>query len=181
VSPASVRGLEDRTVTINSASKTYGVTGWRVGWAIAPRAMTDSIRKVHDFLIVCAATPLQVAVRGALELPDDYYATMARDYAARRDFLLAGLKAAGFKPFAPRGAYYVMADASAHLRSPGNPKAPKDDVALAQRLMEEIGVATVPGSSFYRPGKHARKDLLRFCFCKKEETLREAVERLKKL
>jgi aminotransferase len=177
VSPASVPGLEDRTVTINSASKTYGVTGWRVGWAIAPAPLSDSLRKVHDFLTVCAATPLQTAVQGALALPDSYYRKMAAEYRERRDFILNGLKETGFKPFKPRGAYYVMADASAHL---GRGK-PKNDTELAHLLIEEIGVATVPGSSFYRAGKEGRSDLLRFCFCKKEETLKAAVERLKRL
>jgi aspartate/methionine/tyrosine aminotransferase len=178
VSPASVPGLEDRTVTINSASKTYGVTGWRVGWAIAPAPLTASLRKVHDFLTVCAATPLQVAVQGALDLPKGYYRTMAAEYRARRDFLMAGLKGAGFKPYKPRGAYYIMADASAHLKKRGGPK---NDVELARKLVEVTGVAAVPGSSFYLPGRAGRHDLLRFCFCKKEETLRAAVERLKLL
>jgi aminotransferase len=186
VSPASVSGLEDRTVTINSASKTYGVTGWRVGWAIAPAPLTASIRKVHDFLTVCAATPLQVAVQGALELPKAYYATMASEYHARRDFMLKGLKDTGFIPFKPRGAYYIMADASAHLRKPGSPGGksicgPKNDVELARKLVEEKGVAVVPGSSFYHPGLDGRTDLLRFCFCKKYATLRAAVERLSAL
>lgn len=179
VSPASVPGLEDRTVTINSASKTYGVTGWRVGWAIAPAPMTDSLRKVHDFLTVCAATPLQVAVEGALALPKSYYAGMAREYRARRDFMMQGLKEAGFAPFRPRGAYYIMADASAHLAKRGG--GPKDDVELARLLVEDIGVAAVPGSSFYKRGREGRKDLLRFCFCKQDETLKAAVERLKAL
>jgi aspartate/methionine/tyrosine aminotransferase len=179
VSPAAVPGLEDRTVTINSASKTYGVTGWRVGWAIAPAPLTASLRKVHDFLTVCAATPLQVAVQGALELPKAYYSGMAREYRARREFLMKGLTATGFVPFKPRGAYYIMADASAHLVTRGT--GPKNDVDLARRLVEDVGVAVVPGSSFYKPGKNGRTDLLRFCFCKKEETLRAAVERLKAL
>lgn len=183
VSPASVAGLEDRTVTINSASKTYGVTGWRVGWALAPAPLTASLRKVHDFLTVCAATPLQTAVEGALALPKAYYAGMAREYRARRDFLMKGLRAAGFAPFKPRGAYYIMADASAHLVQRGARRGArsKDDVALARLLVEEIGVAAVPGSSFYKRGSGGRKDLLRFCFCKKDETLREAVERLERL
>jgi aspartate/methionine/tyrosine aminotransferase len=182
VSPASVAGLEDRTVTINSASKTYGVTGWRVGWALAPAPLTASLRKVHDFLTVCAATPLQTAVEGALALPKAYYAGMAREYRARRDYLMKGLKAAGFAPFKPRGAYYVMADASAHLSTgKGRGASPKDDVALARLMVEGVGVAAVPGSSFYKSGKDGRKDLMRFCFCKKDETLREAVERLGRL
>jgi aspartate/methionine/tyrosine aminotransferase len=177
VSPASIPGLEDRTVTINSASKTYGVTGWRVGWAIAAKPLTDSLRKVHDFLTVCAATPLQVAVQGALGLPASYYKHLSRDYQARRDFLVDGLENLGFRCFEPQGAYYVMAEGGKFL----NKKLP-DDTALAQHLVSKIGVAAVPGSSFYPEGrKDARKDLLRFCFCKKEETLREAVKRLEKL
>ncbi|HLU69743.1 MAG TPA: aminotransferase class I/II-fold pyridoxal phosphate-dependent enzyme, partial [Fibrobacteria bacterium] len=141
VSPASVAGLEDRTVTINSASKTYGVTGWRVGWAIAPAPLTASLRKVHDFLTVCAATPLQTAVEGALALPQGYYTGMARAYRARRDLLMRGLKEAGFVAFKPRGAYYVMADASAHLAKRGTRGAgPQDDVALARLLVEDVGV-----------------------------------------
>ncbi len=182
VSPGAVPGLEDRTVTINSASKTYGVTGWRVGWAIAPAPLTASLRKVHDFLTVCAATPLQTAVEGALALPKAYYAGMAREYRARRDFLMKGLKTAGFAPFKPHGAYYVMADASAHLSmGKGRGAGPKDDVALARLMVEEIGVAAVPGSSFYKRGSEGRKDLMRFCFCKKDETLKAAVERLGRL
>ena len=186
VSPASVPGLEDRTITINSASKTYGVTGWRVGWAIAPAPLTNALRKVHDFLTVCAATPLQVAVEGALAMPKSYYAVMAIKYRDRRDYLMKGLRDAGFAPFKPRGAYYIMADASAHLSKPGKSgrgpeKVPRNDVEFARKLVEDIGVAVVPGSSFYKPGKDGRTDLLRFCFCKKEETLRAAVERLGRL
>lgn len=181
LSPGSVAGLEDRTVTINSASKTYGVTGWRVGWALAPAPLTSSLRKVHDFLTVCAATPLQTAVEGALSLPKAYYVGMAREYRARRDFLMKGLMSAGFAPFKPRGAYYIMADASAHLASSKGRGTPKNDMELARLLVEEIGVAAVPGSSFYKRGSEGRKGLLRFCFCKKDETLREAVERLGRL
>jgi aspartate/methionine/tyrosine aminotransferase len=178
LSPASVPGLEDRTVTINSASKTYGVTGWRVGWAIAAPTLTDSLRKVHDFLTVCAATPLQHAVRGALELPASYYKGVAQEYRERRDFLMAGLREAGFEPFKPRGAYYIMAGAGAFLKKRGGPK---NDVELARKLVMETGVAVVPGSSFFRAGPEGRDDLLRFCFCKKEETLQAALERLKRL
>ena len=177
VSPASLPGLEDRTVTINSASKTYGVTGWRVGWAIAAKPLTESLRKVHDFLTVCAATPLQTAVQGALSLPDSYYRKLAGEYQSRRDYLIDGLEKTGFRCFNPRGAYYVMAESGAFFN-----KKIKNDVALAGHLVSEIGVAAVPGSSFYLRGrKDARKDLLRFCFCKKEETLKAAVERLKNL
>jgi aminotransferase len=177
VSPASVPGLEDRTVTLNSASKTYGVTGWRVGWAIAVKPLTLAMRKVHDFLTVCAATPLQVAVEGALGFPASYYRDLAKEYKARRDFLIQSLESVGFRCFKPRGAYYVMAEAGKFL----NGKL-KDDAALAKHLVSAIGVAAVPGSSFYRQSrKDARSDLLRFCFCKKEETLRGAVERLRAL
>ncbi len=177
VSPASIPGLEDRTVTINSASKTYGVTGWRVGWAIAAKPLTEAMRKVHDFLTVCAATPLQVATQGALGLPASYYRHLSKDYQVRRDYLIDGLESVGFHCFNPKGAYYVMADAENFLRGKQ-----KNDTALALHLVSKIGVAVVPGSSFYHTGsKSARKDLLRFCFCKKEETLKEAVERLKKL
>jgi aspartate/methionine/tyrosine aminotransferase len=182
VSPASIPGLEDRTVTINSASKTYGVTGWRVGWAIAAAPLTASLRKVHDFLTVCAATPLQVAVQGALGMPKSYYRGMALEYRERREYLMTGLKEAGFNPFQPAGAYYIMAEAGAFLKKKGGPR---NDVELARELVSVTGVATVPGSSFYRSGSRVltkrRDDLLRFCFCKKEETLRAAVERLKTL
>ncbi len=176
ISPASIPGLEDRTVTINSASKTYGVTGWRVGWAIAPRPLTDSLRKVHDFLTVCAATPLQTAVEGALGLPNRYYEGLALEYKERRDYFLKELTTLGFRCFQPQGAYYVMVDASAFLN-----KHIKDDVTLARHMVENVGVAVVPGSSFYRKGRHARRDLLRFCFCKRAETLQRAVDRLQKL
>jgi aminotransferase len=176
VSPAAVPGLEDKTVTINSASKTYGVTGWRVGWTLASRGLTDSLRKVHDFLTVCAATPLQTAVQGALELPESYYRELSSEYAARRDFIVSGLEAAGFRCFMPQGAYYVMAEAGAFLG-----KGRADDNALAKHLVEKTGVVAVPGSSFYRNGPEARRDLLRFCFCKREETLREAAQRLGRL
>jgi aspartate/methionine/tyrosine aminotransferase len=182
VSPAAIPGLENRTVTIGSASKTYGVTGWRVGWAIAAAPLTASLRKVHDFLTVCAATPLQVAVQGALDMPGEYYREMALEYRERREYLMAGLTAAGFHPFKPAGAYYIMADAGAFLKAKDGPR---NDVELARHLVSVTGVAAVPGSSFYRSGSKAltqrRDDLLRFCFCKKEETLRAAVERLQGL
>jgi aminotransferase len=180
VSPASIPGLQDRTVTIGSASKTYGVTGWRVGWAIAAAPLTASLRKVHDFLTVCAATPLQAAVEGALGMPAEYYRAMAGEYRERREYLMAGLREAGYNPFQPAGAYYIMAEAGAFLKKKGGPR---NDVELARELVTAAGVAAVPGSSFYRSGSKAltqrRDDLLRFCFCKKEETLRAAVERLK--
>jgi aminotransferase len=166
---ASLDGMADRTVTINSVSKTFSVTGWRVGWTIAPPDITGAIRKVHDFLTVGAAAPLQAASAAALALPDDYYRDLAARYRARRDRLLGILEPAGFRCFTPRGAYYIMTDISAF----GFP----DDVAFARHLVTDIGVAAVPGSSFYRDPA-AGKARLRFCFCKKDETLDAAADRL---
>ena len=169
---ASLDGMAERTVTINSISKTYSVTGWRVGWAAGPAELTSAIRKVHDFLTVGAAAPLQEAAAEALVLPDSYYEALARDYQNRRDTILPSLRAAGFRCFVPRGAYYVMTD----IASFGFP----DDVAFARHLIESIGVAAVPGSSFYQ-GPSGGRQKLRFAFCKKIETLDAAAERLMKL
>lgn len=187
VSPASVAGLEDRTITIGSASKTYGITGWRVGWAVAHEKLTGNLRKVHDFMTVCAATPLQEAVRGALGLGPEFYRDLSAHYLRRRDFLIRGLEAAGFRCHAPRGAYYVMADVADLIKGSGRYR---DDAELARYLVSEVKVAAVPGSSFYKAksmasGKGAASlnagaaHKLRFCFCKKEETLASAVERLR--
>jgi aspartate/methionine/tyrosine aminotransferase len=172
VSMAAIDGMRDRTVTINALSKTYCVTGWRVGWAIAPPEVSASIRKVHDFLTVGAAAPLQEAGARAMEFPASYYEKLARDYAIRRERLLGILTEAGFRCFKPRGAYYIMTDVSGF----GFP----DDVAFARYLVEEIGVAAVPGSSFFRDPADG-KSILRFTFCKKEETLATAAARLSKL
>jgi aminotransferase len=172
ISMAALDGMRDRTVTINGMSKTYSVTGWRVGWAVATEKITNAIRKVHDFLTVGAPAPLQEAGAAALSLPDEYYKKLAEGYRARRDHLMPGLIAAGFKCFRPRGAYYVMTDISAF----GYP----DDVSFAKYLVQEIGVATVPGSSFYRDPRDGAKQV-RFAFCKKPATLDEAARRLAKL
>jgi aspartate/methionine/tyrosine aminotransferase len=153
-------------------SKTYSVTGWRVGWAVAPEKLTNAIRKVHDFLTVGAPAPLQEAGASALSLPPAYYEKLAEGYRVRRDHLMPALTAAGFKCFRPRGAYYVMTDISAF----GYP----DDVSFARYLVQEIGVATVPGSSFYRDPRDGAHQI-RFAFCKKPETLDEASRRLTKL
>lgn len=172
ISIASLPGMRDQTVTINSISKTYSLTGWRVGWAIAPAPLTAAIRKVHDFLTVGAPHPLQEAAAAALRLGRNYYDTLARDYQDRRDFLAAALKDAGFEVFIPQGAYYIMTDVGRF----GFP----DDVAFARYLVEEIGIATVPGSSFYsRPALGAAK--VRFCFPKKKETLEKAIDKLKRM
>ena len=172
ISMASLDGMRERTVTINGMSKTYAVTGWRVGWAVAPEKVTNAIRKVHDFLTVGAPAPLQEAGALALNLPAEYYAKLAEGYQVRRDHLIPALTSAGFKCFRPRGAYYVMTDISAFGY--------EDDVSFAKYLVQKIGVACVPGSSFYRdPREGARQ--VRFAFCKRPETLDEAGRRLGKL
>lgn len=195
VSPASVPGLEDLTITIGSSSKTYGITGWRVGWAVAHERLTNGLRQVHDFMTVCAATPLQEAVRGALGLGPEFYQDIAAHYLKRRDFLVSGLEEAGFRCHVPQGAYYVMADVAHLIKSTGakgskasGPSSQvaarfRDDAELARYLVEEVKVATVPGSSFYRAkggglvGARAHHKL-RFCFCKREETMALALHRL---
>ena len=165
-------GMRDRTILINSLSKTYSVTGWRVGFVLASPDLTDSIRKVHDFLTVGAAHPLQIAGVTALSLPDDFYADLARHYTERRDHMLQMLDRAGFRCFRPQGAYYVMAD----LANFGV----ADDMAFARHLVETVGVAAVPGSCFFSNPEDGA-GIIRFCFPKKYETLKLAEERLAKL
>jgi aminotransferase len=172
ISMAQIHGMRDRTVVVNSMSKTYSVTGWRVGYCIAPPEITSAIRKVHDFLTVGAAAPLQAAGAYALSLPQEYYDTLQTEYRARRDLLLPSLEAAGFKTFVPNGAYYIMTDISAFDFS--------DDVEFTKHLIREIGVACVPGSSFYSEPSLGKQQV-RFCFCKKDETLFAAADRLSKL
>ena len=172
VSPASVAGLEDRTITISGMSKTYSATGWRVGWAIAPEHITGAIRKVHDFLTVGAPAPLQEAGVVAMGLPEQYYANLAEFYRHKRDIICSELSKVGFRPFVPAGAYYVLTDFTS--------VSDKDDFAFATYLVEEVGVATVPGGSFYSTAELGGNKI-RFAFCKTEETLREAVDRLAKL
>ncbi|HEU5299661.1 MAG TPA: aminotransferase class I/II-fold pyridoxal phosphate-dependent enzyme, partial [bacterium] len=173
VSIASLPGMAERTVTINSLSKTYSVTGWRVGWTtIRDAEITTAIRKAHDFLTVGAAAPLQEAGAAALRLPRAYYTDLAAMYQVKRDRLLKILREAGFRCFTPYGAYYVMTDVAAFGAG--------DDVAFTQMLVKDIGVAAVPGSSFYRdPARGAR--YVRFAYPKKDETLAEAARRLARL
>ena len=172
VTLAGLEGMRERTVTISGVSKTYGVTGWRIGYCLGPPAITGAIRKVHDFLTVGAPAPLQEAATVALSLPDSYYMELAKDYAGRRQMLVPALEAAGFKTFAPRGAYYVMTDISSFGF--------EDDVTFARYLVEEGGVAAVPGSSFYSDPVSGRQRL-RFHFARRPETLEKAAERLSRL
>lgn len=172
ISMSQLAGMRERTVVINSMSKTYSVTGWRVGYCIAPPAITNAIRKVHDFLTVGAAAPLQSAGAMALRLPREYYRHLQDDYMARRNLLLPVLEEAGFGVFEPDGAYYIMTDISRFGFT--------SDIDFTRFLVREIGVACVPGSSFYsRPELGAQQ--VRFCFCKRDETLNAAAERLQKL
>jgi aminotransferase len=168
---ATLDGMRERTVTVSGASKTYSITGWRIGTIVAPAAVTDAIRKVHDFLTVGAPAPLQDAVAVGIEtLGRDYYAGLARDYRARRDLLCGALVAAGFRCTPPEGAYYVLADFSALSALP--------DDEFALWLTKQVGVAPVPGSSFYSRPELGRK-LVRFAFCKTDDVLQQAAGRLR--
>lgn len=169
---ATLDGMRERTVVVNSMSKTYSVTGWRVGYCIAPPDITGAIRKVHDFLTVGAANCLQHAGAYALSLPPSYYDELQREYQRKRDFIVPVLQNAGFKCDYPEGAYYVMADISDFGFA--------DDIEFTKHLIREIGVAVIPGSSFYHDTKLGSQ-MVRFCFCKKDETLEAAAERLTKL
>jgi aspartate/methionine/tyrosine aminotransferase len=169
ISLGSLEGMQDRTITIGSFSKTYSVTGWRVGYALAHQSITDRIRKIHDFLTVGAPAPLQHACVAALMLPESYYHELAGEYDRKRKILYEGLKKAGFRCQLPEGAYYILTDISGFGRN---------DREFARFLVENIGVAAVPGSSFYKNGGHSK---LRFTFSKKDETLQEACRRLEQL
>ena len=166
---ATLPGMRGRTVTISGASKTFSVTGWRVGWIVAPADLTDAIRKVHDFLTVGAPAPLQEGVAAALDgLPPTFYDGLAASYRAKREVLHAALDGAGFRCVRPEGAYYILADFTGLSDT--------DDTAFAIWLSREIGVTPVPGSSFYREG--GGRSSVRFVFCKTEDILTEATRRL---
>ena len=169
VSIASLDGMRDRTITISGFSKTYSMTGWRVAYVVAEKAVSSAIRKVHDFLTVCAPTPLQQACITALRLPPSYYNTLRRDYNESRGLLMEALTLSGFKCYKPEGAYYVWTD----IQGTGF----TDDRKLAQHLITKVGVGSVPGSSFYHKPASGRL-MLRFSFSKKPETIRKAARRL---
>ena len=172
ISLATLPGMQERTITISGASKTYSVTGWRIGWLIAPPGLTGGIRKVHDFLTVGAAHPLQVAIAAALELPPSFYVELLGDYRERRDALVTGLQECGFEVSAPDGAYYVMAG----IESFGF----EDDVKFARHLIEKAAVATVPASSFYHDSA-AGRGKVRFSFPKRIETIQRGLQALRGL
>ena len=170
ISIATLPGMAERTITISGASKTYSVTGWRIGWLIAPPSLTAAIRKVHDFLTVGAAHPLQIAIAEALEFPPSFYVELLGDYQERRDAIVAGLQECGFTASSPDGAYYVMAGIEAFGAD--------DDVAFARRLIEEVAVATVPASSFYHERSLGRGHI-RFSFPKKLDTIERGLVALR--
>lgn len=172
ISMAALPGMRERTITINSMSKTYSVTGWRVGYAIAPPEVSNAIRKMHDFITVGAPAPLQEAGVAALRMRDQYYRELCQEYTARRDRFLPVLEEAGFRCFRPHGAYYVMTDISDFGFA--------SDVEFARHLVQDIGVAVVPGSSFYSQPDSGRQQV-RFCYSKSDATLNAAAERLSKL
>ncbi|WP_020472752.1 pyridoxal phosphate-dependent aminotransferase [Zavarzinella formosa] len=172
VSIATLPGMAERTVTISGLSKTFSVTGWRLGYCIAPPEISTGIRKAHDFLTVGAPHPLQMAGVAALNLPDAYYEKLKRDYTRRRDLFIPLLKSTGLTVYEPEGAYYVMTDIA--------PLGWNDDTAFVKRMIETVGVSAVPGSSFFSP-KELGKTMVRFMFAKKDETLKAAGERLQGL
>jgi aminotransferase len=172
ISMATLPGMEDRTITISGASKTFSVTGWRIGWLIAPPELTAGIRKVHDFLTVGAAHPLQVAVASALEFPAAFYDSLLEEYLERRKAIVTGLAEIGFEVRPPDGAYYVMAG----IRGFGY----DDDVSFARHLIEKVAVATVPASSFFHDPALGRSQV-RFSFPKRMETLNRGLQALRGL
>ncbi|MFW6048212.1 MAG: pyridoxal phosphate-dependent aminotransferase [Candidatus Natronoplasma sp.] len=167
ISPASLEGLRERTVTIGGFSKVYSVTGWRVGYVASPKRLMKPIRKAHDYTTVCAPTPFQKASLKALALPDDYYEEMLDYYRKGRDIVYDALKKTKMEPLMPEGAYYMLANIE---------KYDMDDKEFVDHLIKEKGVATVPGTSFFDRGG---EDLVRFCFSQEKKTLEKAVERIR--
>ncbi|RMF33414.1 MAG: aminotransferase class I/II-fold pyridoxal phosphate-dependent enzyme [Chloroflexi bacterium] len=174
LSPADLPGLAERTMTISSVAKSFSLTGWKVGWAIAPPPLTTALRRAHQFITFCAAAPLQRAASVALKLPDGYFQNLAADYQRKRDYLVRALQEAGFRVSPPKGTYFVMADI--------RPLGFEDDVAFCRYLTAEVGVAAIPPSFFYSEAHKALgKPLVRFAFCKRLETLQAAAERLRRI
>jgi aspartate/methionine/tyrosine aminotransferase len=171
VSLATLGDMADSTVTISGASKTYSVTGWRIGYTVAEKGLTEAIRKVHDFLTVCAPSPLQRAALSAYSLGDSYYTGLVRSYTRKRDYLLKSLESMGFGCVKPQGAYYILADFSSVWKG--------DDASFAEHMVKDGGVATVPASSFFSTPGLGKKQV-RLAFPKQDSTLREAVERMRK-
>ena len=176
ISLATISGMANRTITINSISKTYSVTGWRVGWAIAGARITERIRKVHDFLTVGAPTPFQHAAVVALSFDQEYYVNLQKHYVKARKLLYDTLDKTGFKPYLPKGSYYIITEVDDLM----NRMKIDDDFSFSQKLIEDTGVATVPGSSFYADPKSGQYQT-RFCFCKKEKTLQTATQYLNRI
>jgi len=176
ISIASLPEMENNSITINSISKTYSLTGWRVGWAIASEKITAEIKKVHDFLTVGAAAPLQEAAAYALSLNDEYYKWLGEFYLNARDTLYKALKNTTLKPIKPFGAYYIMTNCTEYMGQNNL----NNSLDLAMHLIKNVGIATVPGSSFYADPKEGQFQT-RFCFCKKEETLKSAALNLNKI
>jgi aminotransferase len=176
IAMASLPGMRERTITCNSFSKTYSITGWRLGYLIAPAEIADACRKVHDFLTVGAPAPLQEAVVTALGFPESYYKDLQHTYAEKRQYFLNGLDALGIAHNIPQATYYVMVDISAWLSLPQFQG--WSDLQFCEWMTETIGVAAVPGSSFFRePVNH----LIRLHFAREQETLTEALHRLRKM
>ncbi|GMH31358.1 hypothetical protein Nepgr_033201 [Nepenthes gracilis] len=170
ISMASLPGMYDRTVTMNSLGKTFSLTGWKIGWAIAPPHLTWGVRQAHSFLTFATCTPMQWAAAAALKAPESYYEELKRDYMAKKEILVEGLKAVGFKVFPSSGTYFVVVDHTPFGR--------KDDVDFCEYLIKQVGVVAIPTSVFYLNPEEG-KNLVRFTFCKDEDTLKSAVERMK--
>jgi N-succinyldiaminopimelate aminotransferase len=169
--PATLPGLAERTVTVSSGGKTFSLTGWKVGWVIAPQPLRDAVQRAHQFVTFATASPLQAAMAAALRLPDTYFAELTATYTAKRERLLGGLRDAGLTAFAPQGSYFILADIAKYGFA--------DDVAFCRHLVSEVGVAAIPPSVFYSPEhRHLGQGMVRFAFCKTEAVLDEAVRRL---
>ncbi|XP_047983481.1 probable N-succinyldiaminopimelate aminotransferase DapC [Salvia hispanica] len=170
ISIASLPGMYERTVTLNSLGKTFSLTGWKIGWAIAPPHLTWGVRQAHAFLTFATSTPMQHAAAAALRAPESYYEELRRDYATKKKILVDGLESVGFTVFPSSGTYFVVVDHT--------PFGMENDVAFCEHLIKEVGVVAIPTSVFYLDPEEG-KNLVRFTFCKDEETLRSAVVRMK--